>query len=259
MRIVAILQARMNSTRLPGKMLLPLLVQPLVRHVIERVRRAAKLDFVVLAYPLMDNPSFAPILKSFTDTPGVPLGSWAHQGDENDLVERYLRAAEAYGADVIVRIPCDNPCVDPFYIDQAVEDYLDTPHVFLSNTTEYIQSIRKYVDGVGCEVLSMSRLKWLDRITQGQSALREHPHKYFLDRYRDNDAPDCGIAFGKLDADIRLDVNTQQEYECIEDIYNHFGHNRFRLDEIVSYLTTKEVPHESIEREQPSGNSQQRA
>lgn len=234
-------------------MLLPLLDKPLVQHVIERVRRATKLDFVVLAYPLLDNPSFAPVLKSFTDTPGVPLGSWAHQGDEADLIERHLRAAEAYGADVIVRIPCDNPCVDPHCIDCAVEEYLKWPYIFKTNADAvYLQSRR--IDGLGCEVLSMSRWKWLDERTKGHADYREHPHKYFYDNEID-------VWFSRTPqpTDIRLDVNTQEDYARIRDIYEYFGHNQFPAQDIVQYLTTKEVPHESIQRAQSSGNPQPRA
>ncbi len=244
MRTVAILQARMNSTRLPGKMLLPLLDKPMVRHVIERVRRATKLDFVVLAYPLLDNPSFAPVLKSFTDTPGVPLGSWAHQGDEADLIERHLRAAEAYSADVIVRIPCDNPCVDPQYIDAAVEHWFSDLSPFITNTTAGCEGL--WIDGIGAEVFSYNRLQWLDRFAQGRNPeLREHIHKAF-----------CAYL---TQAQFRLDVNTQEDYERIRDIYEYFGHNQFPTHDVVHYLTTKEDSHESIQREQPSGNSQQGA
>jgi len=240
MRVVAILQARINSSRLPGKMLLPILNKPLVQHVIERTRRATKLDFVVLAYPLADHEAFAPVLKSLRNTFGVPLGSYAGQGDENDLVSRYLGAATAYGADVIVRIPCDNPCVDPKYIDTAIETYLLSPSVFYTNTTGLHWDVA--LDGVGCEVFSMSRLKWMDQHSQGNSDKREHPHLCFR-KYRDYDLPE---------ATILLDVNTQADYEFIRNIYDHFGHNRFTTAEILGALTTKEVSHE-IRKDEPVG------
>ncbi len=249
MRTVAILQARINSSRLPGKMLLPLLGKPLVQHVIERVQRATRLDAVVLAFPSKDIDAFIPF-SSQVHLYGSAL-------DEADLVGRYLSAAAAYDADLIVRIPCDNPCVQPEMIDAAVARYLAVPSIFVSTQWWHVQE-RVYADGVGAEVFSLSRLKWLDHATQNSPQYREHPHLLFQDQHL-IDAYEQYQRYGNVSDTLHLDVNTQQEYECIEDIYNHFGHNRFTLDEIVSYLTTQEVSNESIEREQPSGNSQQRA
>jgi spore coat polysaccharide biosynthesis protein SpsF len=243
MKVVAILQARMKSSRLPGKMLMPLAGAPLVQRVIERVSRATKLDFVVLAYPLADHPFFMPVLKSFRDSPGVPLGSYAFQGDENDLVERYLGAARAYDADLIVRVPCDNPVVDSAYIDEAVRQYSLFPYPYYSNTTaavsrgtfenETFQNI--FVDGIGCEVFSISRLKWLDDYTTAYpvEGAREHPHKRF-----------DGAAFGGFTlppAHIRLDVNSQQDYDFIADIYNALypTNPQFGIQEILAYLERK--------------------
>ncbi|MES2405687.1 MAG: NTP transferase domain-containing protein, partial [Pseudomonadota bacterium] len=247
MRVVAILQARMGSTRLKNKMLIPLLDKPLVQHVIERVQRATRLDDIVLAVPSRDAADFAPIAN-------CRAWLYAYAGDEADLVERYLAAAQAFDADIIVRIPCDNPCVDPEYIDRAVFDFMEKPYIYYSNTTglvtqPYRGSIVQAVDGIGCEIFTVSTLKWLDNKSVGKPQWREHPHKYFLENYHYYLHP----------SDIRLDVNVQQEYECIKDIFDYFGHNQFTTRDVVQYLTTKEVHHESIHREQPSGNSQQRA
>lgn len=246
MKIVAILQARMGSSRLPGKMLLPLLDRPLVAQVIERVRRAPNLDMVVLAYPVADHHIFKPILNAYLDTAGVPLGAWAQQGDESNLVERYLGAARAYGADLIVRVPCDNPCIDPAYINVAVEEYLTTPHLWYSNTTAQCGQV--WLDGIGCEISSVSRWQWLaERIAQEPSGIvqalyREHPHQYFYDH---DDLSGMIQIDGRFHHDaVKLDVNTQSEYEKIRDLYAYFGHNRFTSQEIVSYLSTQEVSYE---------------
>ena len=239
MRVVAILQARMGSTRLKNKMLLPLCGKPMVQHVIERVRRATKLDFVVLAYPLHDNPAFKPILNSFVDTPGVPLGSWAGQGDENDLIQRYLGAATAYGADIIVRIPCDNACVQAEMIDAAVASYLARPQIYVS-TMYWHPHDRVYADGLGAEVFSMSRLKWLDKATEGQASYREHPHLFFQDQHV-IDGWEQYQRHANHRETIRLDVNTHADYEFIKDIYDHFGHNRFTASDILAYLEGKKV------------------
>src|SRR5689334_22807280 len=185
MRVVGIIQARMGSVRLPGKSMMPLAGKPLLQNVLERVQRATRLDSVVVAVPASDYDTFMTIRGALSLCP-CP-------GDPNDLVGRYLFAAGLEGADIIVRICADNPCIEPEYIDQAVDFYLNYPVAFYSNTTDAVHG--EFVDGIGAEVFSLSRLKWLDAITKDKPVLREHPHKAFR--------------FRLPDADIRLDINTQ--------------------------------------------------
>lgn len=217
----------MGSTRLPGKALLPLAGKSMTENIIDRVRRAKRLDDVVLAVPPKDENAFA----------SMPCRIHAPLVDENDLVGRYLVTAERCHADIIVRVPCDNPCIEPEYIDKAVEDYLDLPYVFYSNTTDLVN--HTWIDGVGAEVLSMSRLKWLDGMTKGDQRLREHPHKFFWERYKDNEAPECGIIFGKELPDHRLDVNDQEDYEAMQNIYSYFGNNQFHVSQWLDIVTSK--------------------
>ena len=111
-RTVAIIQARTGSTRLPGKVLLPLLSEPLLVHVVRRVARASRVDAVVVATTTMAG-----------DDAIVELGSEAgwlvSRGSEMDLLERYLEAARAYDAERVVRITSDCPLIDPQVIDEV--------------------------------------------------------------------------------------------------------------------------------------------
>lgn len=242
MRIVAILQARMGSTRLPGKSMLPLAGKPMVTNIVERVCRATRLDAVVLAYPLADHDAMMTALDQRADDErDRPIGIYASQDPEQDLVARYLSAATAHSADLIVRICCDNPCIEPEYIDEAIRQYRLFPSVYYSNTTDAVSrgSFAEgtfhniFVDGIGCEVFSISRLKWLDDDTRAYpvEGQREHIHRRF------QDAAHGG--FTLLPADIRLDVNTEADYLFIKDIYDHFGHNRFHITDVLDYLDSK--------------------
>jgi spore coat polysaccharide biosynthesis protein SpsF len=208
----------MGSTRLKGKALLPLAGKSMTENIIERVKRAKRLDHVVLAVPPQDENAFA----------WMPCRVHAPLVDENDLVARYLTVAERCHADIIVRVPCDNPCIQPEYIDEVIETYLSCDVTFSSNTTAKVNG--KWVDGVGAEVFSVSRLKILDHETRNRecyrdASYREHPHKYF------------NYILPK--ADIRLDVNTEDDYRFIKDIYDHFGHNNFHVNDVLSYLARK--------------------
>jgi spore coat polysaccharide biosynthesis protein SpsF len=230
MKIVAICQARLASTRLPGKMLLPLAGAPLLQRVLERVQRATRLDEIVLAVPHHDALTFLPLARTRAHL-------FPYHGEESDLVGRYLAAATAFGADLIVRIPCDNPCIDPSYIDQAIDGWFSEMSPFITNTTASCGG--QWIDGIGAEVFSFNRLQWLDHVTrQRDPSLREHLHRFF-----------CAYL---PQADLRLDINTQDDYDFIAGIYDalYSTHPHFTPEDILSYLTTKEVSHAAQERVQ---------
>jgi spore coat polysaccharide biosynthesis protein SpsF len=239
MKTVAIIQARINSTRLSRKMLLPLAGKPAIQHVFERVQRAKGIDQVVLAIPQSDIRDLA---TSLCDV-------FPYVGDEADLVGRYCAAAEAYRADLVIRIPGDNPCIDPTYLEHALEHYRAIPSVYYSNTTAECAGL--WFDGLGCEVASVSRWKWLDARTYGEPDYREHPHQYFLDHR----------CYSLPKADIRLDLNTAGDYRFLSDIFDHFGHNGFTTPQLAAYFhaTMKGDPYESLERPSASRNLGSRA
>ena len=227
MKVVCIIQARRGSTRLKNKMLLPLAGAPLIQRVLERVKRATRLDYIVLAYPHADHDAFFPFVYQDDH-----LGYYADTGDASDLVGRYLSAAKLYNADLIVRIPGDNPCVEPEYIDKAVNAWLENELSCYSNTTAMVENGNgawAYVDGIGAEVFSMSRLKWLDLKTRGTTSFREHPHAAFM--------------YELPHADLRLDVNTQADYDFIADIYQALWptNHHFTITDILAYLERKKV------------------
>lgn len=229
MRTVCIVQQRMASTRLPGKALLPLAGKSLTQNLLERVKRATKLDAVVLAVPATPENE---CLWQVAHDAGCEF--YWYSGEEHDLVGRYLAAAKCFNADIIVRVPGDNPCVEYNAIDAAIDEYLRVPYSFYSNTTAQVGSVA--VDGIGAEVFSLSRLKWLDRITAGSAIHREHPHRYFEECQHEYGN---GVHFWNGGAAVRLDVNDQDDYDFIAEIYSHFGHNRFTVEEVLGYLDSK--------------------
>lgn len=232
----------MGSTRLPGKSMLPLCGKPMLQHIVERVQRATKLDDVCVATPHTDADlkmveQLQPHLPLKTEWFSCSNPETDPQG--NDLVGRYLEAAEHCGADIIVRVCADNPCIQPKFIDQAIDSYMARPQLFVSTTVvEYKPGL--FIDGLGAEVFSLSRLKWLDRATQGQPFYREHPHKLFEDQHL-IDSWERYQRRGRMTETLRLDVNTQADYEFIRDIYEHVypAHPQFTIDDVLAYLERK--------------------
>lgn len=142
MKTVAIVQARMGSTRLPGKVLRPLGGRPMLTHVVERLRHARRLAGVVVATSTLAQDD--PIVPVATDA-----GAEVFRGDEQDVLGRYVGAAEMFRADVIVRVTADCPLIDPDVVDEAVGLYAVTPDEldYVSNTME-----RTYPRGLDVEV-----------------------------------------------------------------------------------------------------------
>src|SRR5262245_31983300 len=128
LKVVAVIQARMGSTRLPGKVLLPLRGRPLLERMIARVQRAASLDEVVIATTRLAVD--ASIVRL-----AAALGVRCVIGHPDDLLDRHLQAARETGADAVVKIPSDCPLIDPAIIDQTVGFFREQHprYAFVSN------------------------------------------------------------------------------------------------------------------------------
>src|SRR5690242_5075414 len=109
----AIIQARMSSTRLPGKVMLEAAGKPLLEHLWERLSYCRTLDTVIIA--TSDNPPDDRI-EAFAKSRNIPV----FRGSEHDVLDRYYQAAKAFHLDVVVRVTSDSPLVDPRLIDETV-------------------------------------------------------------------------------------------------------------------------------------------
>jgi spore coat polysaccharide biosynthesis protein SpsF len=148
MKVVIINQARMTSTRLSGKVLKQVLGKSLLEYQIERLRRVALADQVVIATTTNDTDQ--PIID-LCDRLSIP----SYRGSENDVLARYHGAAIAHQADVVVRVTSDCPIIDSQVIDQVVQFYLDAypKYDYVSNSLE-----RSYPRGMDTEVFAFKAL-----------------------------------------------------------------------------------------------------
>ncbi len=144
-RAGAIVQARLSSTRLPGKVILPLEGKPVLWHVLNRVRCAKSLEVVVLATSA--SPEDVP-LKAIADEFGIPT----FFGSLNDLLSRYYHAALQYGVDPIVRVTADCPMIDPEIIDEVVRHFFDGNY-------DYFGLSGSFPDGLDTTVYSFKALQ----------------------------------------------------------------------------------------------------
>jgi spore coat polysaccharide biosynthesis protein SpsF len=156
-----VVQARMGSTRLPGKVLRPLAGRPLLAHVIERLGHARTADVVVVA--TSDQPADQALVEL-----AEREGALAVTGPEHDVLSRYLLAAEVAGADELVRVTSDCPLIKPGVIDAAVE-------LRRARGVDYVSagSLGGVPRGLDCEAFTRQALERADRLDT-DIASREH-------------------------------------------------------------------------------------
>jgi spore coat polysaccharide biosynthesis protein SpsF len=225
MKIVAIVQARMGSTRLPGKVLMDLLGEPVLVRDINRLRRSELLDEIVIATTTQssDDP-----IASLCEERG-----WLYfRGDENDVLDRYYQAGLASHADVIVRITSDCPLIEPKIVDRVIRRFLDSSDIdYASNTLPP----RSFPRGLDTEVMTFSALEraWTE---DKDPKLREHVTPYI---YRN---PETFRIHGVVnDTDLsshRWTLDTPEDLAFIRTVYEYFGNDHFTWLDLIEYLDT---------------------
>jgi len=118
-RVGAIIQARMDSKRLPGKVLMPILGKPVLWHIARRLKYSALIDETVISTSSEEDDQPIIVMARENDIP-------CYAGSKLDLVDRFYQTARSFGFDVIVRIAADRPLIDPHIVDRAISAYLES-------------------------------------------------------------------------------------------------------------------------------------
>jgi len=235
-RVVLIIQARMSSSRLPGKSMLPLANKPLVFRMVERLKKCKRINVIVIA--TSDLPEDQVLVELAKE-----LEVSYFKGNLLDVRDRYLKSAEKFQADFILRIPADNPMPDANEIDKLIEFHLESnPEGFSSNIAQVNKS--GYLDGIGAEIFSTKLLQ--ESVARSNSDIvKEHVHRNFFDYSTQTpvDASWCPIASPKAPEELRrpdiiLDVNTMDDYTKIKRIYDHLypQNPNFTTVDIINFI-----------------------
>lgn len=202
-KVVAIVQARMGSTRLPGKVLKEVLSRPLLSYQIERMKKIQNIDELVIATTPNGNESIIELCDKENITYFI--------GSEKDVLERYYLAAKKYQADIIVRMTSDCPLIDPVIVDQVIDMYLQNDFDYVSNT-----QLRTFPRGMDTEVFSF---KALEKAYYEAKLEYEHEHVTpYL--YLNAEKFKIGQYTQKYDSnEIRLTVDTPEDFALIKLIF----------------------------------------
>lgn len=211
MRVVATIEARMTSSRLPGKVMLMALDQPMIGHLISRLKAVPSIDEIVVA---TTKNAADDVLADYS----VRQGANVFRGSEEDVMSRVVCAAEAAGADIVVQITGDCPILDPDLVEQLIRVFKRNINVdFASNAF-----ISSYPDGMDVTVLKFSALKASLEMTNDPLD-REHVTRHIVNhpelfRHIYLLAPPSQEWPG-----LGLTLDEPQDYELLKKLIEHFG------------------------------------
>lgn len=209
MKIVSTIEARMTSSRLPGKPLLPAAGIPMLEHLVRRLKTVRSLDAIVLATTV--NQADEPLVELANR-----LGIAVFRGDENDVMQRVIDAAASVNADVVVEITGDCPIIDPEIVEQTIQ-------MFIANDADYVSNahVRSYPDGMDTQVFKLDTLKRSELMTEDvldhehvTLHIRNHPEIFkhlHLVAPPEIHWPELGLTLDEL-----------SDYELLKKIIEHF-------------------------------------
>ena len=226
MTTLGIVQARSTSSRLPGKVLLPIEGVPMVVYQLERLNRCESLDRLVLA---TSSDSSDDVLASVVEAAGFAV----YRGDLQDVLRRFRDCSLHYRADVVVRLTGDCPFSDPILVDELVEAFIDGGWDYLANCVDEKQL--SVPDGFDAEVFRAPLLERAFNEARLQSE-REHVTPWFRTEH-------AGLVWGHFQhtpprAFYRVTVDDPEDLEVVRQIAAALGsdHPCFGVDAVVDYL-----------------------
>ena len=223
---IAIIQARMSSSRLPGKVLKPICGRPMLDLHLERIKRAESIERIVIATSDGEDDDE---IETLCDT----LAIACFRGSLDDVLDRYFQAWRAFGGDPVVRLTGDCPLADPALIDQVVDLHIKGGFDYTSNIHPQLLP-----DGLDVEVMSGAALDkaWREAVLPSH---REHVTFYFTEN---PELFKLGSLKGEEDhSELRWTVDYPEDFEMVRQIYEALypSNARFGTDDILALLTQR--------------------
>lgn len=221
MRVVGIIQARMGSQRLPGKVLRPLAGRTVLGWVVRAARDSAALDELLVA--TTDRPEDDAVVAEC-----ARLGVDCFRGDSDDVLTRFMGALADRQADAVMRFTADCPLLDPALIATAVRVFRAVPGLDYLSTS----LTRVLPRGLDVEIASMDALRRADAAATAHhrvhvtSYLYTHPEQFRL----------LGLTFPPDRSELRVTLDTIEDWRLIEAVVDHFGDRTIPADELTRWL-----------------------
>ncbi|SHJ66901.1 cytidylyltransferase domain-containing protein [Paramaledivibacter caminithermalis] len=223
MKVVAIIQARMGSNRLPGKVLKKICDIPVVIHVVNRVKQCRSIEDIIVATSIKkENDELVDLLKK----ENIKF----FRGSEDDVLGRFYRAAKENKADIILRVTSDNPLIDYGLLDGLVEKLLEDNLDYCCND--------KYPIGSSGEAFTFEALKKAFENAEKQYD-REHVTPY-IKKHKEIFKQDIISNYKDL-SNVRITLDTIEDYQFISKIYENLfdKYPYFTTEDIITFLESK--------------------
>lgn len=223
MSIVGVLQARMSSTRLPGKVLEPILEVPMIGRQIERLQRATGMDALVVATSTDPGDD---ALAEYAATLGVSVV----RGSLDDVLARFLLAIDEHSIDTVVRLTADCPLASPAVIDAVIADFTSGGADYVSNTLT-----PTYPDGVDVEVVRADALRW---VAANSDDPHEHEHVTLGVYRRPEQFAVRNVAGAEDLSDLRWTVDNPDDLVFVREVYATLypANPAFELADVLALL-----------------------
>ena len=221
-KVVAIIQARMSSSRLPGKVMMDLCGKPLLGRVIERVKSSETIEETILA---TSTETADDVIELY----GRANRCNVFRGSMDDVLDRYCEAEKMVSADIIVRVTADNPFIEPRFIDSGT-------HHLVSNRLDYV-CFENIPYGSGVEVVTKSALLKACESAKDK-ADREHVTSYIKNH---PETFKLGIIQNPFETlarpDIRVTIDTLEDYLKMYKVFWHFRDKKVvQLEKVIEFL-----------------------
>jgi spore coat polysaccharide biosynthesis protein SpsF len=225
-RTIATIEARMTSSRLPGKVMRSVLGRPLLEFLVERLKFSSTLDGICLA---TTDRATDDCLEELAERMGI----LSFRGSEHDVLKRVHGAAEFAGAEVIVEITADCPLMDPFVVDRVVNTYRNSRCDYVANILK-----RTYPDGFDVQVFSTNALRRAAALTTDPRD-REHVSCYFYEHPELFSLANVESGLPERFWNCRLTVDYLQDFERIRKIFDALYpiNPVFTLEDVCEFLS----------------------
>jgi len=222
MKIGAVIQARMGSTRLSGKVMKNLEGKTVLDHVIERVKQSKLIDEIIVATTTDDR-------DSVIELEALRRGVKAFRGSEDDVLSRYYYAAKENDLDIVIRITSDCPLIDSKVLDEIIQCYLKSDYEIVSNASSDLSN-RTYPRGLDTEIFSFEILENTFNKAK-EKYQREHVTPYIYEQSGHVFYYKNSIDYSKY----RWTLDTAEDFKLISIIYKNLYHGKhdFYLSEII--------------------------
>lgn len=228
MKIVAIIQARMNSSRLPNKVLLKINQKTILELVYERLSMAKLVDNIIIATSISKDDDK---IVEFAQKSGINF----YRGSHDDVLDRYYKAALEYKADLIVRVTADCPLISPDVVDKVIIRYKES-------NADYALALSRennplaYPRGTNVEIFSFKILEEINSLAKSKdhrehvaTYLEDNPHKYKIEWVEAEEE--------LRRPEYRLTLDTKEDFRLISTIYNNFPKEEFvSLSKAIQFL-----------------------